>query len=137
VSLSSIPRPLRKAVAERDGGKCGYCGLRQTGQAATFHVNHIIPRSGGGTTSLDNLVLQCPWCSLHKADKVEAVDPDTEAQLALFDPLRQRWLDHFLLHKDGTCVGLTPVGRATVIALAMNDPLPKTARALQVMLGLA
>jgi hypothetical protein len=33
---------------------------------------------------------------------------------------------------DGTCVGRTPTGRATVTALRMNDPLPRTARALQV-----
>ena len=54
----------------------------------------------------------------------------------LFHPLHERWAEHFSLQNDGTCVGLTPVGRVTVEELRMNEPLPKTARALQLLLGL-
>lgn len=135
MSLSSIPRAIRLSVFERDGGQCQYRRLHQTGQAAVFHVNHVVPRSKGGPTTLENLVLQCPHCSLHKSDKTSALDPMTQAQASLFHPLQQRWPEHFALHADGTCVGLTATGRATVEALRMNDPLPRTARALQIMLG--
>ena len=136
MSLSAIPRRLRAEVADRDAGQCGYCGLRQIGQAATFHVDHIVPRSRGGATSIHNLVLQCPCCSLRKSDKVEAADPETQRRTTLFHPLRDAWADHFAIRPDGSCDGLTPIGRATVDALRMNDPLPRTARAMQVMLGL-
>ena len=136
MSLSAIPRPLRAAVAERDDGRCRYCGLLQTGQAATFHVDHVLPRSRGGATATDNLVLQCPCCSLRKSDKTDGEDPLSRRRVPLFHPLREARADHFRLRPDGECVGLTPTGRATAEALGMNDPLPKTARALQVMLGL-
>lgn len=40
-----------------------------------FHIDHIIPRSKGGATELENLALQCPGCSLHKATRTAVVDP--------------------------------------------------------------
>jgi hypothetical protein len=127
---------MRAAVFERDGGRCRYCRLNQTGQAATFHVNHVVPRSRGGATELDNLVLQCPYCSLHKADKTTALDRLTQATVPLFHPLLQDWNSHLRLDEHGIVEGLTVTGRATTEALRMNDPLPRTARSLQVMLGL-
>ena len=136
MSLSAIPRELRARVFERDNSRCRYCRLSQVGQASTFHVNHVVPRSRGGPTTLDNLVLQCPYCSLHKADKTTAADAQTQTQVPLFHPLRQEWRDHFRSDDSASVLGLTPIGRATADALAMNDPLPRTARALQMMLGL-
>lgn len=127
---------MRDAVFARDGGSCQYCRLAQFGHGATFHIDHILPRSKGGPTSLDNLTLQCPNCSLHKADKIIAVDPDSGQSVALFHPLRQAWHEHFRLQKDGGCAGLTPVGRATVVALQMNGIIPRFARACQMRLGL-
>jgi hypothetical protein len=128
LSRSSIPRRLREAVVERDGGRCRYCGLAQLGHGGTFHIDHIVPRSRGGATSLDNLALQCPSCSLHKSDKLTGVDPATGSVVLLFHPLRQIWREHFRLEPDGLCVGLTPDGRATVAALGMNGQLPLFAR---------
>jgi hypothetical protein len=134
VSLSAIPRVLRQAVVERDAGRCRYCGLRQVGQAATFHVNHVLPRSRRGSRTLPNLVLQCPWCSLHKANKVAGVDPETGVETRLFHPLQDEWQEHFQVGEGAILAGRTPIGRATVAALRMNDSLPRTARAVQSML---
>ena len=136
MSLSAIPRALRLSVQERDGGRCRYCGLRQLGQAATFHVDHVVPRSRGGPTALANLVLQCPWCSLHKSDKISGTDPDTGDVVPLFHPLENAWPEHFAVRDDATLAGKTPAGRATVAALHMNDPLPRAARTLQAMHGM-
>jgi HNH endonuclease len=136
LSRSSIPRALRSGVFERDAGRCRYCGLSQLGHGATFHIDHILPRSRGGATALDNLALQCPSCSLHKADKVTATDPETGRSVELFHPLRQPWQEHFRLEPDGVCGGLTAVGRATVVALGMNALIPRFARVCQMALGL-
>ena len=136
MSRSAIPRALREAVLGRDDGRCRYCRLAQLGHGATFHIDHIVPRSKGGPTSLANLALQCPNCSLHKADKLAAVDPETGQSVALFHPLLQPWPDHFRLEPGGACGGLTTVGRATVIALGMNAMIPRFARACQIALGL-
>ncbi|UQA64068.1 hypothetical protein [Polyangium aurulentum] len=80
--------------------------------------------------------MQCPSCSLHKADKTTGVDPETGQAVTLFHPLQQNWQEHFRLEPDGTCSGLTAVGRATVVALAMNVLIPRFARACQLALGL-
>jgi HNH endonuclease len=136
VSRSSIPRLLRDLVLARDEGRCRYCRLAQHGHGATFHIDHVHPRSRGGSTSADNLVLQCPNCSLRKADKVAATDPNTGQLVPLFHPLKQAWEDHFRLQSEGTCLGMTPIGRATVDALQMNATIPRFARACQIMLGL-
>lgn len=136
MSRSSIPRALRDLVLTRDGGRCQYCRLAQHGHGATFHIDHVHPRSRGGPASADNLVLQCPNCSLRKADRVAAIDPATGESVPLFHPLQQAWADHFRLQSEGTCVGLTPTGRATVDALQMNATIPRFARACQIMLGL-
>jgi hypothetical protein len=127
---------LRDAVFERDGGRCQYCHLAQIGHGATFHIDHIVPRSKAGPTVLANLALQCPNCSLHKSDKVEGADPETGRVVALFHPLGQAWEDHFDMLTTGECRGLTVVGRATIDALAMNETIPRFARACQLALGI-
>jgi hypothetical protein len=135
VSLSAIPKALRTAVLERDAGRCTYCGVLQVGQSAVFHIDHVIPRSKGGVTSIENLVLQCPYCSLRKANKTEGVDPTSGQGVSLFHPLRERWEDHFTLTLDGEIEGKSAVGRGTVEALMMNHPWPRSARALQIAAG--
>ncbi len=135
MSLSDIPAWLRQIVLGRDENACKYCGMSQVGQGSAFHVDHVWPRSRGGLTQEDNLVLQCPHCSSRKAGKVTGVDPVTGHVVALFHPLRQPWSDHFDLHRDGRCTGLDGVGRATVEALSMNHPLPLEARADQIAIG--
>jgi hypothetical protein len=136
VSLSAISKAIRKQVVVRDRGYCQYCGLRQRGQAAIFHIDHIVPKSKGGRTEPANLALQCTHCSLHKSDKVAAMDPATNDVVALFHPLQQQWHEHFAVEPNGTCRGLTPTGRATVDALGMNEMHPRSARAIQIRLGL-
>ena len=95
-----------------------------------------MPRSRGGATEASNLALQCPYCSLHKADKVSGIDPESGVSVRLLHPLQQQWQEHFEFGHDGRCVGRTPTGRATVAALRMNDPLPRVARVIQRSLGL-
>lgn len=57
---------------ERDGGRCGYCGLTVDlippphPRAAT--VDHVHPKSKGGSCALHNLLLACYRCNMHKAD---------------------------------------------------------------------
>jgi HNH endonuclease len=136
MSLSAIPKTVRRLVFARANGRCQYCQLAQIGQAAVFHVNHIVPRSKGGSTDESNLALQCPYCSFRKADKTTACDPANNQVALLFHPLRQSWREHFAFDAVAHCFGLTPAGRATVAALGMNDPLPLLARRIQMQVGI-
>jgi hypothetical protein len=118
----TIPVQLRRAVEERAGRRCEYCGLAQAGQEAVFHIDHVRPRLAGGETELENLALACVSCSLRKGARREASDPDTGVAAALFNPRLLRWAEHFMW--QGThVVGKTAIGRATVRTLHMNRPV--------------
>ena len=120
--MSEIPRGLSELVVRRAGNRCEYCGLSQLGQEATFHIDHVVPRAAGGPTSEDNLALACVSCSLRKWAKRTVADPETDAEVTLFNPRTDRWADHFRWD-DERVVGITPTGRTTVAALAMNRPV--------------
>ena len=112
-------RERERYVETRVAGRCAYCRMHQSLQGATFHVEHVVPQSRGGHSQLDNLAWACPSCNLHKANRVEALDPDTGNQAPLFHPRSDHWEMHF--RWDGyELVGPTPVGRATVAALRLN-----------------
>ena len=117
--MTYIPDDLRQLVIKRAQSRCEYCGLSQHGQAATFHIDHIVPVSAGGQSTDDNLALACVGCSLHKAARLAAVDPLTGNLASLFNPRQDDWQTHFQWD-DVRVVGLTPVGRATLAALKMN-----------------
>jgi hypothetical protein len=51
-----------------------------------------------------------------------ANDPETGQPALLFNPRTDDWTEHFEW-AEYAVVGLTPTGRATVAALAMNRPL--------------
>jgi hypothetical protein len=58
---------------------------------------------------------------LHKGPNLSGIDPRSEEVIALFNPRREPWPDHFSFEGEWI-VGLTATGRATVEVLAMNDP---------------
>ncbi len=53
-------------IGERDGFCCAYCGTDKT-----LEVDHVTPRSLGGTDNLDNLQLLCRPCNLNKSNGVQ------------------------------------------------------------------
>jgi hypothetical protein len=120
--VKDLDAALRNAVLIRAGGRCEFCQLSQIGQEASFHIDHIVPRAGGGETIEGNLALACVSCSLHKAAKVSTADPESGEEAPLFNPRIQEWSEHFRWDGD-VAVGLTATGRATIIALRMNRPL--------------
>ena len=114
-------RERERYVEARADGRCEYCRMHQSLQGATFHVEHVVPRSRGGYSQLDNLAWACPSCNLHKANRIESVDPVTGNQVLLFNPRSDNWEAHFSW--DGyRIVGQTSIGRATVAALDLNHP---------------
>ena len=53
----------RRAVFARDGHRCQYCGN------AAENIDHVVPRSRGGTHTWDNVVAACRRCNSHKEDR--------------------------------------------------------------------
>ncbi|WP_444942725.1 HNH endonuclease [Microbulbifer sp. ZKSA006] len=58
-------RRLRKPVIARDKGLCQICLLTGVATIGT-HVDHITPKSQGGTDELSNLQLLCKPCHQRK-----------------------------------------------------------------------
>ncbi|MFH1924635.1 MAG: HNH endonuclease signature motif containing protein [Planctomycetota bacterium] len=112
---------IRRQVRQRAAGRCEYCRMHQALQGATFHVEHVVPRSQGGASNLENLAWACPGCNLCKSNRVEVPDPETGQLVPLFNPRRDRWRDHFQW-KDYRLVPRSPIGRATTVALDLNHP---------------
>lgn len=132
--MSDIPRGLPDQVVHRAVNRCEYCRLSQLGQEATFHLDHVLPRAAGGPTTADNLALACVSCSLRKWAKQTAVDPDTGEEVSLFNPRTQVWSEHFRWDNERV-VPLTPTGRATAAALAMNRPVILAVRQEEALRG--
>lgn len=58
----------RHIVRERDGAHCAYCGRVDD----HLEVDHVLPRSQGGTDALMNLVLACQECNARKGARTPA-----------------------------------------------------------------
>jgi len=121
-------------VAERAGRRCEYCKLSAEGQAATFHVDHIVPQVAGGLTSSENLALACIHCSLRKGARRNADDPKTGSKVPLFHPRRDSWTEHFRWN-GSELIGRTAKGRATLAALNLNSAEHLVIRGFEVRLG--
>lgn len=57
----------RRALLERDGQMCQYCG--RPGKRTELTVDHVVPRSQGGAHSWENVVLACVACNLRKGNR--------------------------------------------------------------------
>jgi len=55
----------RKAVLARDGFRCQYCGLR----GGKMTIDHVVPRTEGGTFTWENLVCACHACNAKKGNR--------------------------------------------------------------------
>lgn len=119
-----VPAVVARRVREAARHRCGYCLSPQRLVMARLEIEHVVPLAAGGTSDEANLWLSCPLCNRAKGQQTAAVDPVTGQTVALFHPRTQRWADHFRWSPDGLrVVGLTPTGRATVVALHLDsDP---------------
>ena len=134
--MTELSSALLTRIRQQAGDRCGYCqtSSRVTGQPLT--VEHIVPLARGGISDEANLWLSCRRCNEFKGVQSEAADPETGEHVPLFHPRQQRWTVHFTWSGDGTqIIGRTPSGRATVLALRMNNADIVAARHLWVSVG--
>lgn len=121
MSREYISVDLRRLVIDRAKGFCEYC--RSSGDFAleSMEIEHIVPVGQGGLTTAENLALACHGCNNYKQVRTMGFDPVTEELVSLYHPRQMLWDAHFVWSEDTTLViGLTAIGRATVILLRLN-----------------
>src|SRR6266545_7763235 len=123
-----VPLRLAKPIRQQARDRCGYCLSSEALIGMPMELEHLVPLASGGQTIEDNLWLSCRRCNEFKGAQTTAIDPVTLEQFGLFNPRRQIWSEHFRWNDEGTeILGLTPTGRATVVALRLNHPVVVTA----------
>jgi 5-methylcytosine-specific restriction endonuclease McrA len=93
VAFEKLPRSRvrfsRLNIYARNGNTCQYCG--RTFTRAVLNLDHVVPRSRGGTTSWENVVCSCVPCNLRKGGRTPL-----EAGMRLLElPVLPRWTPLF------------------------------------------
>lgn len=114
-----MDKALDESVRARANDCCEYCRVPQSCDPLPFQIDHIIARQHGGATVSENLALACYACNHHKGPNIAGFDPATQQTIPLFNPRRDTWSEHFQW-QGPELSSLTPVGRVTVLVLAIN-----------------
>lgn len=82
----------RRNIFKRDRFTCQYCGAKPGSEELT--IDHVQPRSRGGTSTWENCVLACMECNSRKADRTPL-----EAHMPLRKPpVRPKWQPIYARH---------------------------------------
>jgi 5-methylcytosine-specific restriction endonuclease McrA len=110
-------------VESRANLRCEYCKSPSDLSSSPFSVEHVHPRSEGGSEEQDNLAWACMGCNDRKYTATHGLDPVSGQIAALFHPRKDRWTEHFTWAGNFTLiVGCSPTGRATIQKLNLNRP---------------
>jgi HNH endonuclease len=132
----TISAQLRQQIITAADHRCEYCKSSSRLTGTPLVMEHILPRSLNGTDDPENLAASCYRCNEFKGAKTHAIDLDTNQLVELFNPRIQAWKQHFVWANNGTLItGLTNIGRATVIALRLNNENIVEARTFWVEVG--
>jgi 5-methylcytosine-specific restriction endonuclease McrA len=83
--FSKEVRFSRRNIFERDENCCQYCGRKYDRSDLT--LDHVVPRSRGGTSTWTNIVLACVKCNMRKGDRLVH---ETHMRL-LRNPVKPQW----------------------------------------------
>jgi 5-methylcytosine-specific restriction endonuclease McrA len=72
-------------IYARDNNTCQYCGRRLP--RTELNLDHVIPRSRGGTSTWENVVCSCHSCNRRKGGKT----PEEAGMILILRPKRPQW----------------------------------------------
>ncbi|MEE3718314.1 HNH endonuclease signature motif containing protein [Tumidithrix elongata RA019] len=129
--MTSISNVIRQQVISEAGHRCEYCRTSSRLVGMPLVLDHIIPKSLGGNSDRENIAASCYRCNEFKGARTQGIDSKTGELIPFFNPRRQKWTEHFVWANGGThIIGLTAIGRVTVIALRLNNEYIVEARRL-------
>ena len=114
-----MEKALEQLVWTRAERSCEYCKVPQFFDPLQFQIDHILAVQHSGPTVEENLALACYACNRHKGPNIAGFDQVTQQITPLFNPRQDVWSEHFQW-QGPELLGLSPVGRVTVLVLAIN-----------------
>jgi len=96
VHITAAPKFCRRNVILRDRFRCQYCGERFDSHELTF--DHVVPRSRGGQTVWDNILMACVACNTRKQHTMpnysgRRATSKTSSMRPLKEPRQPTWLE--------------------------------------------
>jgi len=82
----------RRNLFRRDHYTCQYCGIQPGTEELT--IDHVLPRSRGGTSRWDNCVLACVACNHRKANRT----PQAAGMRLRKQPVQPAWTPRYAAH---------------------------------------
>jgi hypothetical protein len=71
-----VPASVKRAVWDRDGGRCAFVGAAgRCSERGFLEYHHVVPFADGGSTTADNLELRCRAHNAYEADRWFGVGP--------------------------------------------------------------
>lgn len=107
-----ISNKLKALVMIRDNSTCQMCGKTVKHDHIRVQIDHIVPRSWGGKTELENLQVLCSDCNEGKKNFVESENPDLMKEISAATSTKERLRLYFEYYKDKPI----EVGKLAVIA---------------------
>lgn len=93
---AKVTPKVRFSVLTRDGFRCTYCG--RSAKETNLEIDHVVPRSGGGKTIMQNLRTACQDCNVGKGKTLMALEQMAAGPLSGPNPLKGRSESH---HSQG------------------------------------
>ena len=119
---------IREYLLEKFGRKCAYCGKENI---PDLEVEHIIPKTRGGSNRVSNLTIACKKCNLKKGNQTAEEFGCPKVQEQATKPLRNaavlnatRWTIYQRLQLFGLSVEVGTGGRTKFNRIQLS--LPKT-----------
>ncbi|MCZ4509941.1 HNH endonuclease [Streptomyces sp. ActVer] len=78
----AVSKRLRYEILRRDNHACRYCGA--TAPNVTLNVDHVIPKSLGGSDKPTNLVTSCADCNAGKTSSMPNAEPVADVDQEAF-----------------------------------------------------
>ena len=75
----------RRNIFERDENTCQYCGRKF--ERSELTLDHVVPRSRGGSSTWTNIVVACLKCNIRKGDRL----PNELSLKLLRTPIKPQW----------------------------------------------
>src|SRR5215207_2334774 len=65
-----IPAAVRRAVWERDNGRCGFVGTQgPCDETGRLEFHHVVPYAAGGAATIENIQLRCAAHNQYEAEQ--------------------------------------------------------------------